>query len=317
MKSVSVVIPNYNGVALLEKYLPPLLAALDKYVRTYEVIVVDDASKDDSVSFVRKNHPTVDVLVNEVNCGFGGTMNRGILAAHGDIVLSLNSDVLVDTDIFSAVLPRFNDTELFAVCPKIIDPRSGYNQAVYRLKPGVCWYTDTCEQKVDAHQEIPLFFACAGACFYDRAKLIALGGFDPVFSPFYIEDVDLSYQAWKRGWKCLLEPSATVYHFSNSTIEKHHKKRKIKFLTARNKTYFMWLNITDRYLVWRYWFFFVPSLLWDIVTFRKYKFIGTFMALPNFMKIMRKRGERKRYFCKSDREIISLISETGSKGTPY
>jgi GT2 family glycosyltransferase len=308
MKSVSVVIPNYNGAGLLEKYLPPLKKVLSDHVENFEIIVVDDASQDTSVEFIRQQHPDVTVIVNEVNLGFGGTMNRGIHAAQGDILFSLNSDVLVDSDIFGAVLPHFSDPRLFAVTPNIIDPRSGYNQAVYRLKPGVCWYTDTCLQTVPAEQEVPLFFACAGACFYDRAKLLELGGFDPLFSPFYVEDVDLSYQAWKRGWRCVLEPSATVYHFSNSTIEQYHRKRKIKFLTARNKTYFMWLNVTDSFLVWRYWLCFLPSLLWDIVSFRKYKFVGTFMALPRFFEVMRKRSVRRRYARTCDSDIIKLVS---------
>ncbi len=308
MRSVSVVIPNYNGASLLEKYLPPLKKALSDHVATFEIIVVDDASNDTSVEFLRQQHPDVTVITNEANLGFGGTMNRGIHAARGEIIFSLNSDVLVDSDIFGAVLPRFSDPNLFAVTPNIIDPRSGYNQAVYRLKPGVCWYTDTCLQTVPVEQEVPLFFACAGACFYDRAKLLELGGFDPLFSPFYVEDVDLSYQAWKRGWRCVLEPTVTVYHFSNSTIEQYHRKRKIKFLTARNKTYFMWLNITDGSLVWRYWLCFLPSLLWDIVSFRKYKFVGTFMALPRFFEIMEKRAVRRKHAQVCDSDIIKLVS---------
>ena len=92
-------------------------------------------------------------------------------------------------------------------------------------------------------------------------KLVALGGFSPLYAPFYVEDVDLSYQAWKRGWKCLLEPTATVWHPVNSTIRKYHKRRKVKFLIARNKHIFMWLNITDRALVARYFLCLLPSLV--------------------------------------------------------
>lgn len=308
MPDLSVVIPNYNGAALLEKYLPPLKEALQAAVQRFEIIVVDDASTDGSVEYLRRHHPDVMVLVNVTNLGFGQTMNRGIRAAKGAILFSLNSDVLVDSDIFSAILPRFADSALFAVTPNIVDPRTGYNQAVYRLKPEICWYTDTCLQQFPPADELPLFFACAGACFYHREKLLELGGFDSIFSPFYVEDVDLSYQAWKRGWKCLLEPSATVYHFSNSTIEKHHRKRKIKFLTARNKHYFLWMNITDPALVWRYWFCLIPSLLWDVVTFRKYKFIGLFMALPRLGTVLEKRRRRYAAAVVTDASIIGRIS---------
>ncbi|MDD2365353.1 MAG: glycosyltransferase [Desulfuromonadaceae bacterium] len=308
MKSVSVIIPNYNGVELLKQYLPPLQKSLSECERPSEIIVVDDASSDDSVDYLKQNHPEIRVFINPENKGFGGTMNHGILEAVGDIVFSLNSDVLVDTDIFSLIIPRFSDPDLFAVTPNIIDPRTGYNQAVYRLRPENCWYTDICLQHADPSKEIPLFFACGGACFYDRKKLIQLGCFETIYSPFYIEDVDLSYQAWKRGWKCILAPEARVFHFSNSTIEKHHRKRKIKFLTARNKNYFLWMNITDSKLVWRYWFYIIPSLLFDIINFRKYKFVGTFMALPKLKEVIRKRHERKVHSKISDAEIIGLLS---------
>lgn len=307
MKSVSVVIPNYNGITLLEQYLPPLKNALALCPAESEIIVVDDASSDGSAEWLRSNHPDIRVLVNERNLGFGGTMNHGIREARGEVIFSLNSDVKVDSDLFSLILPRFDDPDLFVVTPNIVDPRTGYNQAVYRLRPENCWYTDICLQQVEPADEIPVFFACAGACFYDRAKLTALGGFEPLFSPFYVEDVDLSYQAWKRGWKCLLEPGATVYHFSNSTIEKHHRKRKIKFLTARNKNYFLWMNVTDRRLVWRYWLCLLPSLLWDIVNYRKYKFVGTFMALPRLGEVLRKRHERRRFAVVSDSEVIRRV----------
>lgn len=311
MHSISVVIPNYNGRQLLAQYLPPLIDSLKKYVSTFEVIVVDDASTDSSVSYIKENFPEIILLTNKKNCGFGETMNRGIFKAQYEVVFSLNSDVLVDSDIFSPVLTRFSDRSIFAITPNIIDPRSGQNQAPYRLKAGVCWYIDTCLQQISTREEIPLFFACAGACFYHREKLLLLGGFDSIFSPFYVEDVDLSYQAWKRGWKNLLEPSVTVYHISNSTINKHNKKHKIKFLTARNKNYFLWMNITDPLLVLRYLICLIPSLMWDIVTFRKYKFVGTFMAIPRLPEVLRKRHIRRQFSKVSDAEIIRKVSFKG------
>lgn len=310
MKSVSVVIPNYNGRALLQENIPPLLAALRRLDSAWEVIVVDDASGDDSAAFLRSTHPEVTLLVNAGNRGFAESVNRGIFAARHDVVVSLNSDVRVEEDIFPQLLARFDRTDIFAVAPSMIDPRDGRNQASYRLIPGVCWFIDRCPQnftQAELAGDYPLFFASGGACCYDREKLVALGGFPTIYAPFYIEDVDLSYQAWKRGWRCLLEPRATVWHYSSATIKKYVNYRKIRFITARNKHMFLWINITDRWLVARYFLCLLPSLFWDLVKFRKYKFVGMFMALARLPEVLRERRRRKASAAVSDSAIIATV----------
>ena len=299
MKSVSVVIPNYNGIDLLKNNIPPLIEALAYAELRWEIIIVDDASTDLSVDFIKRNYSDIVVLINEYNMGFAETINRGIFSAQYDIVMALNNDVTVEKNVFEMLLPRFADPDVFAVTPNIIDPRSGYNQAIWRLKPGFCWYTDCCMQlpEIDYHQEIPLFFSSGGSTCYDRHKLLQLGSFDPIYKPFYYEDVDLSYRAWKAGWKCVLEPGCSVLHKPNTTIKKYNKKRKIKFLAAKNKVIFLWLNISDQKLIFLYILFFIPSLIWDILTFRKYKFIGTFMAFRILPEIFR--SEKTKGFIQS------------------
>jgi len=310
LKSVSVVIPTYNGLELLKKNLPPLLDALIYCGVEWEIIVVDDASSDASVDFLNGEFPCVAVLRNELNQGFAETINRGIFAAKHEIVMALNNDVTVEKELFSKLLPRFADPDIFAVSPNIIDPRNGINQAIYKLKPGICWFTDICLQTSEVYdnQAISLFFASRGSSCYDRRKLLLLGGFDPIYKPFYVEDVDLSYRAWKAGWKCVLEPTATVWHESSSTIRKYNKRRTIKFRTAKNKIIFLWLNITDKKLIFLYFLFFIPSLIWDIVSFRKYKFIGTFNALKYLPEIVKARKKRKTLFVLRDADVIVKIS---------
>ena len=159
------------------------------------------------------------------------------------------------------------------------------------------------------------FFASGGASFYSRDKLLFLGGFDPIYRPFYVEDMDLSYRAWKCGWKCLMEPSATVYHETSSTILSFIKKRKIKFIGDRNRTIFLWLNITDWSMIIRYFCFLPYSLLYDIIAFRKYKFIGFIWALSYLRLVPRLRRQRKTLFTVCDREILNKISSSGLKKT--
>ena len=310
MKSLSIVIPTYNGKTLLAKNLPPLLRAADRYPFPVEVIVVDDASSDDTCKFLQENYPDVTVLKNLSNAGFAESMNRGIRTASHDILLALNNDILVEEDLFVQTLDRFIDPLVFSVTPDIIDPRRKESQAIPRLQPGVCWFRTRYLQRTDLptlEGEIPVFYGSGGATFYDREKLSFLGGFDHIYYPFYIEDIDLSYRAWKAGWKCLMEPRRTVYHETSSTILSLHKKRKIKFIGDRNRTLFLWLNITDRSLLLRYFLCLPFSLVYDLLAFRKYKFVGFFRALCYLPKLPALRRQRQKYFRVTDKEVFRWI----------
>ena len=92
-KSVSVVIPNYNGAHLLQKNLPSVIRALDFIQVEYEIIVVDDCSKDDSVLFIQTNYPAIKLIRNEKNGGFSISCNRGIELADKELILLLNTDI--------------------------------------------------------------------------------------------------------------------------------------------------------------------------------------------------------------------------------
>jgi GT2 family glycosyltransferase len=306
--SVSVVIPTFNGLELLKKNLPPLIGALKFSGAQWEIIIIEDAGTDGTVEFIREHYPDINLMRNESNKGFAETVNRGIFAAKYDVIMTLNNDVAVEMPVFASILPRFADPGIFAVSPNVLDPNNGRNQAVFKLNPGICWFTDIGLQEYPASKEIELFFASGGSSCYSREKICQLGGFDPVYKPFYVEDVDLSYRAWKRGWKSVLEPGAVVWHETNTTINKYHRRRNIKFITARNKMMFMWMNITDLRLILLYFLFFIPSVIWDILSFRKYKFIGTLMALGKLPEIVEGRKRRKKQIVLSDSDILKRVS---------
>ena len=316
-RSVSVVIPTFRGRELLARNLPQLLRAAARHPAPVEIIVVDDAGGDDTALLLREEFPGVTLLVNEVNAGFAATANRGIFAARHELVLALNNDILVPEELFAAPTARFADPGVFSVTPDIVDPRRRESQAITRLKPGVCWFLTAYLQPAELptlEGEIPLFFGSGGATFYDREKLVRLGGFDPVYHPFYVEDLDLSYRAWKAGWRCLLEPSVTVLHETSSTILSLHKKRRIKFIGDRNRTLFLWLNVTDPFLVIRYLLCLPFSFLLDLAGFRKYKFVGFFRALAYLPRLPGLRRRRRELFRLTDREVIAQIRDRRGRG---
>src|SRR5437870_5519917 len=118
VSGASVVIPNWNGRELLEKYLPSVIEALAGNP-AYEIIVVDNGSTDGSPEFIRDTFPSVKVLSLPTNLGFGGGSNAGFREATNDIVVLLNSDMRVAPDFLSPLLEGFHDPEVFAVSCQI------------------------------------------------------------------------------------------------------------------------------------------------------------------------------------------------------
>src|SRR5690242_1756483 len=116
--AASVVIPNWNGRDLLEKYLPSVVAALAGNPAN-EIIVVDNASEDGSAEFLARHFPGVRVVRSDKNLGFGGGSNLGFKEAKNDIVVLLNSDMRVEPDFLAPLLQPFNDPLTFSVSCQI------------------------------------------------------------------------------------------------------------------------------------------------------------------------------------------------------
>ena len=158
------------------------------------------------------------------NLGFGGGSNAGFRAAKNDIVVLLNSDMRVAPDFLAPLLEGFSDPEVFAVSCQIFfsDP----SQAPRRDRPDARLVAGRRPARAPSHRRrrstisIPASTAAAASCAFDRAKFLELGGFDRLLAPFYLEDTDLGYMAWKRGWKVLYQPRSVVYHEHRGTIGK-------------------------------------------------------------------------------------------------
>jgi GT2 family glycosyltransferase len=220
--AASVVIPNWNGRDLLEKYLPSVVEALAGHPDN-EIIVVDNGSTDGSAEMMREKFPSVRVLALDRNLGFGGGSNAGFQAAKNGIVILLNSDMRVQPDFLAPLLAGFTDAQVFAVACQIYfsDPQK------LREETGLTqgwWENGGLRVRHRDDQAIedlyPCFYGGGGSCAFDRRKFLELGGFDELLRPFYLEDTDLGYLAWKRGWKVLYQPRSVVYHEHRGTIGK-------------------------------------------------------------------------------------------------
>ncbi|MBZ5603853.1 MAG: glycosyltransferase [Acidobacteriia bacterium] len=246
-KHASIVIPNWNGRDLLEKYIPSVLAAAERCPGT-EVIVVDNGSTDGSAQFLRETFSVVNVLALDKNLGFGGGSNAGFRHAKNDIVVLLNSDMRVEPDFLQPLLDGFTDEKVFAVSCQIFfsDPKkkreetgltqgwwhNGFLRVGHRIEPAI-------------REPYPCFYGGGGSCAFDRKKFLELGGFDELLAPFYLEDTDLGYMAWKRGWKVLYQPASVVYHEHRGTIGKRFSEAYIQSVLKKNFLLFIWKNVHE------------------------------------------------------------------------
>ena len=183
--------------------------------------------------------------------GFGGGSNTGFEAARHDIVVLLNNDMRVERNFLQPLLDGFTrdgvtDSKTFAVSCQIFfsDPhklreesgltegwwQQGALRVGHRLEPEI-------------RELYPCFYGGGGSCAFDRRKFLELGGFDELLKPFYLEDTDLGYLAWKRGWKVLYQPASAVFHEHRGTIGKHFSDAYIQTVVKKNFLLFTWKNI--------------------------------------------------------------------------
>ena len=252
-ETFSVIIPNWNGV----KFLPACLNSLRAQTyRHFEVLVVDNASSDESVSLIQRDYPEVRLIALTENRGFTGAVNAGIAQAKGSLVALLNQDAEADPRWLEEMAYAANaHPEAGAIACKIMlfDQRDRFHSAGddYRLdgipiNRGV-WQKD--EGQYDDKTEV--FAACGGAAAYRRRVLDEVGWFDESFF-MYCDDVDLAWRQQLAGWRTVFAPSAVVFHYLSAS----GGGVTASYYTGRNTIYVIVKNVPGP-LLRKYW----PAML--------------------------------------------------------
>lgn len=236
--SVSIIIPNFNGEKLLEKNLPYVLEAKKREEnKIIEIVVVDDASTDGSISLLRNKFPEVKVIKHKVNRGFASSVNTGVRSSKGTILTLLNTDVLPEADFLFSVLPHFEDDDIFGVSLH----ERGFGYAKGKFLDGFIVHSPGNEDAT-SHST---FWISGGSGVVRRDYWNLLGGLDEkLFSPFYWEDLDLSYRALKRGFALIWEPNAIVSHEHEATVRELSQKQR-ELIQERNQLLLIWKNLTS------------------------------------------------------------------------
>lgn len=239
--SISVVIPSWNSEQQLKLNLPSVIKAAKKV--NAEIIIVDDASTQDQTrAYLRSLGSKIKYLQNDHNLGFVQTVNRGIAATQTDLVVLLNTDVAPDPACFLNARSYFEDDSLFA-----LTFNSGQGRAGGYWTQGLLHHFPLNDR---ATKPAPSLWASGGQAMFDRHKWVNLGGLDPLYAPFYWEDVDLGYRAWAAGYQILWVPDCRCVHDHQlSVIKNSFTRRYINRIALRNQLLFVWKNIADTSLL--------------------------------------------------------------------
>jgi len=285
---ISVVIPNYNGRRLLEKNLPAVIRACQNWRNEgWEVIVVDDASTDDSVEFLKENYPQVKIVKHLENQRFAAACNSGVRTARGDIVVLLNNDVSPEVNFLEPLIKHFEDPKVFAVGCKergVIKGKviySGRSEAKFERGFLVHWRAAD-QNKKDT------FWATGGSMAVDRKKWLEIGGMDILFKPAYWEDIDLSWRARKKGWKIIFEPNSIVNHHHETTNISVFGRQQMKIFAYKNQFLFVWKNGDWRMLVSHV--FWLPYHFFKALISKDWEFYkGFWLALKQLPEVIKLR----------------------------
>lgn len=302
---IDIIIPNYNGAALLPTCLDALRAQTR---RDFCVVVVDDGSSDDSIQLLERRYPEVQVIALARNSGLAIAVNAGIEATGGEYVVLLNNDTEVHPrwlEYLVGALERYPAYAFAASKLLLFDRRDHIHSAGDYYSPdGVpgsrgVWQRDV--GQYDATEEV--FGPCAGAAAYRRSALEELAEHGRVFDEdlvMYCEDVDLNVRARLRGMRTIYVPRAVVYHRLSATgggaLASYYCGRNFMLVWAKNMPAAQARRYVGR-LVWSQIGFVLHSLLHIREPAARARLRGQvagLAALPHFLR-KRRRKQSERY----------------------
>lgn len=305
----SIVIPFYNNKTVVPLCLPSVIEASEKSSAVGEIIMVDDCSTDGTAEWIKNNYPKIKIVTNEVNLGFGKTCLKGITLAANEWIVLLNSDVKIITDLIRPLeLDVQRHPELFAVEFLSFKESGEVFEGRKTIKPKTgLWKTRNNFSTVHENGKLyDSFYACGGHCLVSRSKFLELGGFSPVYEPFYWEDVDLSYRSQKRGWPVFFDPACRVEHCHRGSIRSANSERVVATIQTRNKMLFFWKNIDSPLLWLRHCTGMLFRLLTSWIAGDFVFYAGFAGALGQLPQLFRERFKDKKKWRKSDWELFLL-----------
>ncbi|MCA8954208.1 MAG: glycosyltransferase [Planctomycetes bacterium] len=259
-RDASIVVLTWNGIGYLRELMPTLHTAVGRCPGDHEVIVVDNGSDDGTAEWLAREHAWARVVRLPENRFFIRGNRAGVAAASRDLLVFLNNDMRVEPDFLVELLQPFDAPDVFAVTSRIEmageRPETGLARCF--VKHGELRFVHVPGQSAD--DGAPVLWAGGGSSAFDRSKHDAIGGFEALYEPCYVEDVSLSWQAWRRGWRCVYAHRSVVHHAHRGTSQKVFGREGVERLDWRNRELFFVRSVTDPLLVLQHALFFAWNL---------------------------------------------------------
>ena len=257
MPKVAIVILNWNGRNYLQQFLPSVMATS---YNNYEVIVADNGSADDSITFLKQYYPAVRIIVLPQNAGYAKGYNDALKQVEADYYILLNSDVAVQPGWVTPVIQLMEtDARIGACQPKILmeQNRSLFEYAGaaggwidclgYPFARGRVF--DSCEEDKGQYDDAALVFWASGAAMFVRAAVYhACGGLDEYFFA-HMEEIDFCWRIQLAGYRVMVCPGSVVYHVGGGSLPKGNPRK--VYLNFRNNLIMLFKNLPTGQLVWK------------------------------------------------------------------
>lgn len=237
-------VPAWRNVAGLRRCLRAAERAAPGLLE--RAVVVDDSGDGRAAAAAGPEFPAVRWIVHRANRGFGASASEAVLENPADVVVLLNDDVEILNDPIPELRRAFARDDLFAATFLALDAREAFREGAKRLAwpmgmPRILH--NERDQRPAEGGFLPSDYAVGGHAAFHRGRFADLGGFDPLFAPFYWEDADLCRRARRRGWLTIHLPGCRVRHAGESAIRSSHEVEMIRETTLCNRLLFAWRHL--------------------------------------------------------------------------
>jgi len=303
----SLIVLNYDERDLVVACVRSMLDAVGP---DDEIIVVDNGSTDGSADAVEAAFPS-DVypavrLVRLPENRYIFSLNAGLEVARGATVAFCNNDMVVEPNFVEEALSCFVSDDIFAVCSRVLD-RNCYEQGTRTSgywKHGLLFY----KPLPHTDRSTDCFFAVGGQSFFRRDLLRELGSIDELLWPMYHEDIELSYRAWKSGYRVVYAPGSVAHHMGGATSRRVFTATQLRSFVRQNELLTVWKDVTDPRLIVDHLVWIVPRLLVAVVHRDKGTLVGFVAALRRLPRAIRARRGPRAGFRRTDRQVLDLVS---------
>ncbi len=249
---VSVVIPSRNGRHLLEAQLPGIMRQ-----NPPQVVVVDNGSDDGTAEYLRAAWPAIEIESSAVPLSFARAVNRGLARTRYSHLCLLNNDMLVEPGFFDALARPFERIpNLFCATAQILFPPGVRREETGKAVMAQAAPEDfpvRCDEPLPGEDLTFVLYGSGGCSLYDVAMLRALGGVDEAYDPAYVEDLDLGYRAWQRGWPSVYVAGAVVEHRHRATTSRYYTQQELDRILEINYLKFLARAVASPKVFRRLW----------------------------------------------------------------